>query len=98
MPVVMHMQWNDVTPHQYDELRHCVDLEQPVPPRPGLHLAWFTDTGLNIVELWTAAEDFQAYLDHRFMPAAVKAGLPDEPTITVSPAHSVVGSTDETGG
>ena len=97
MAVVMQLHWDGISPPQYDQFRELVAWEQPTPPRPLFHVAWFADGSLNMFELWQTAEDFEAFLDHRFMPAAVRLHLPGEPTISLTAAHHVNDGTHNIG-
>ena len=89
MAVLMLMQWDNVTPAQYDAVRKIVDFENQ-PPRGGLfHVASFDDKGLRIADLWERAEDFQAFVEQRLMPGVQKAGIEGEPKVSVFPAYNV---------
>jgi hypothetical protein len=42
-----------------------------------------------VTDVWERAEDFQAFVDQRLMPAVKQAGIAGEPKVTVLPAHNV---------
>ena len=89
MPVVMQMQWDNVTPAQYDDVRKIVDFEGD-PPRGGLyHVAAFDNKGLLVTDVWERAEDFQAFVEKRLMPGVQKAGIAGEPKVNVLAAYNV---------
>jgi hypothetical protein len=88
MPVVMYMEWDGVTPEQYDEARTKVDWEQEVPDGAILHVPWFVEGGLRVVDLWDSPEHFQRFVDARLMPAVQEIGIAGEPRVEFNPLHS----------
>jgi hypothetical protein len=90
MPVLMIMQWDNVTREQYDAVRETVKFETDVPKGGLFHVAAFTDKGeLRVTDLWERAEDFQAFVEQRLMPGVAKVGIEGEPKVEVWPAHNV---------
>jgi hypothetical protein len=90
MPIVMYMEWDGVTPEQYDEARATVDWEREVPDGAILHVPWFAHGGLRVVDLWDSADHFQRFVDARLMPAVQRIGIAGEPRVEVNPLHSRV--------
>jgi hypothetical protein len=89
MPVMMQMQWDNVTPAQYDAVRKIVDFEGK-PPKGGIyHVAAFDGQGLRVTDVWERAEDFQDFAAQRLMPGVQQAGIAGEPKVAVYPAHNV---------
>ena len=89
MPVLMLMQWDNLTREQYDAVCEIVNFEQDM-PRGGLfHVAAFNDKGLRVADLWERPEDFQAFVEQRLMPGVQKAGIQGEPRVEILPAHNV---------
>jgi hypothetical protein len=88
MPVVMYMEWDGFTPQQYDEVRANVSWEQDAPQGVILHVPWFADGGVRVLDLWDSAEDFQSFVDARLMPAVQAAGVTGEPRIQINPLYS----------
>jgi hypothetical protein len=89
MAVLMMMQWDNVTPAQYDKVREVVNFEGDAPKGGLFHVAAFSDKGLRVTDLWERAEDFQAFVENRLMPGVQKAGIQGEPKVEVWPAHNV---------
>lgn len=87
MPVVMYMEWDGVTPEQYNESRSRVGWETDVPTGAILHVPCFTDTGIRVTDVWETAEDFQAFVDNRLMPAVQAIGITGEPRVDIRPLH-----------
>jgi hypothetical protein len=89
MPIVMIMEWEGVTPAQYDDVRKLVNWEGE-PPKGGLfHAAAFGPTGLRVTDLWETAEDFGRFTELRLMPGVQKIGLKGQPKVEIFPAHAL---------
>lgn len=90
MAVVMRMSWPEVTAEQYDKVREIVDWETSPEPGGLFHVAFFDEGGFTAIDVWESPEAFQTFVDNRLMPGIEQAGGVDgEPTVTVTPAHSV---------
>jgi hypothetical protein len=90
MPVVMYMEWDGVSPEQYDEAREKVDWEGDVPDGTILHVPWFVDSGLRVVDVWDSGDQFQAFVEERLMPAVQEIGIEGQPRVDIRPLHSRV--------
>ena len=88
MAIVMRMRWDGVTADQYDAALKEVGWEAD-PAVGGLfHVAWFEKDGMNVVDVWERAEDFQRFTDERLLPVVKgKFNLPGEPTVEISDVH-----------
>ena len=93
MAVVMHMSWPEATIENYEQLRGIVSWEKEVPPGAIFHVAAQVGDQLRITDVWETAEDFQAFVDNRLMPAVQQLGLPGQPTIEILPAHAMFNPT-----
>jgi hypothetical protein len=89
MATVMQLHWPEATREQYDKTRVAVDLDGDPPEGAQLHMAWFGDDGLHVVDLWDSPEAFQSYAETRLMPAVARVGIQGEPTVSMSGAHTV---------
>jgi hypothetical protein len=88
MAVVMSMKWSGVTPDQYEQVRRSVDWEGDTPEGAIFHVAGFDDDGLRVVDLWESAEQGQAFVGSRLMPATREMGVEGEPEVELYPAHA----------
>ena len=52
-----------------------------------MHIAAFYEAGLRITDVWDSVEDFEAFLNDRFVPAIAEVGIPGEPTVHFLPLH-----------
>jgi uncharacterized protein YciU (UPF0263 family) len=90
MAVVMRMEWPEVSPEQYDQVREIVGWETDPAPGGLFHVAFFDEGGFKVVDVWESAEDFQTFVDNRLMPGIAEAGgVEGEPKVTITPAHAV---------
>ena len=89
MPTVMVMRWEGVTPDQYDAVEKAVDWTGAAPAGGVHHVAWFTDGGLNVVDVWESEDEFNTFAQDRLMPGVAKAGIEGEPKVDMHDTHRV---------
>jgi len=90
MAIVMRMHWSGVTADQYDKACEIADWEGDPPDGGVFHVAWIDEAGLNVMDVWDSAEQFEAFVGTRLMAATAHAGIEGEPTsVEISPAHRV---------
>jgi hypothetical protein len=89
MAIVMKLRWEGVTPQQYDKACETAAWETDPPDGGVFHVAWFGDDGINVLDVWDSAEQFEAFLGTRLQAATQAAGMEGEPTVEISPAHRV---------
>ncbi|MBI3258543.1 MAG: hypothetical protein HYZ54_03545 [Ignavibacteriae bacterium] len=87
--MVMNMQWEGVTPDQYEEIRRTTNWEANVPVGGILHVSSFSDKGLHVTDVWESAEDFNRFVNDRLMPSVAQAGLTTQPQVMITPIHAV---------
>jgi len=85
---VMLMRWEGVTDDQYEQARERVGWDRDVPDGAKLHLAGFSDGGLNVTDVWESAEAFGAFNDQRLAPAVQEIGIEGEPDVRFFPMHA----------
>lgn len=88
MPVVMYMEWDGVTAAQYDQVRERVNWEGDPPEGSILHVPWFVEAGLRVVDIWDSPEQFQHFSDDRLAPGVQEAGIAGEPRVEFNELHS----------
>jgi hypothetical protein len=96
MAVLMRMDWAEVTPAQYDELRRVVNWEGDRPDGALGHVMAFDESGAHVNDTWESAEQLQTFLDQRLMPGVKQVGVQGQPHVVVLPAHAhyIPGVTD----
>ena len=89
MAQVMKMRWEGVTPQQYEQLRPLVRWETDHPEGAIFHVAWFTDGGISVMDVWESSEQFDRFFQDRLLPAIQELAIPGEPKIKWFEAHAV---------
>ncbi|MEH0420648.1 hypothetical protein [Streptomyces sp. B21-083] len=87
MAVVMTMSWAGVSPEQYDMVRDTVGWEEVAADGGEVHLAWFDDQGLRVIDVWESEEGFQSFFVQRLAPAIEKVGIAGAPETAFTPLH-----------
>jgi hypothetical protein len=88
MPIVMNMQWDNVTVEQYEQVRKDVNWEGNRPAGALFHVASFTSGGLRVTDLWESPEAFARFTEQRLMPAVQKLGIKSPPRVEITPVHA----------
>ena len=88
MATAMIMRWDGLTVDQYEQALEKVGWDHDVPDGAKLHVAGFSDGGLNVLDVWESAEAFQAFLDKRLGPAVQEIGIQGEPDVHFYPMHA----------
>lgn len=89
MAIVMIMDWQGVTPAQYEAARKLVNWEGNVPPGARFHVSAFDERGLRVTDVWDSAEQFQQFVDQRLMPGVQQIGIQGEPNVTILPTQAI---------
>jgi hypothetical protein len=88
MAIVMRMRWDGVTPEQYDQVWEIAGWERDAPTGALLHQSWFVGDQLNVCDVWDTADDFNAFVGGRLMPAVAQVGMVGQPNVEVLPAYN----------
>jgi hypothetical protein len=89
MPIVMNMQWANVTAEQYERVRKEVNWEGNRPPGGLFHVASFGPEGLRVTDLWDSADSFNRFVEQRLMPGVQKVGIAGQPKVEIQPVHAL---------
>jgi hypothetical protein len=89
MAIIMRMDWDGITPAQYDELRGLVNWEGEPPVGGIAHVAGFTETGLRVNDIWESAAAFETFVQQRLQPGVDKLGIESQPRVEITEAHAV---------
>ncbi|MFE0461092.1 hypothetical protein ACFW1A_17775 [Kitasatospora sp. NPDC058965] len=87
MTVVLSLRWPGTKPEQYDAVRELVRWEEETPDGAVLHVAWFDADGLQVIDVWNSADDFNRFMEERLAAAIEKVGIEGQPEITFNPMH-----------
>lgn len=89
MAVMMSLTWPGFSQAQYDALRNIVHWEGDPPPGALYHVAAFEGDTIHVVDVWDSADQFNAFVGARLMPAVQAQGITTQPDVTIRPAHAV---------
>jgi hypothetical protein len=89
MAVAMFMHWPGLTSDQYDTVMARLDLDANPAAGGVLHLAAFTEEGLEVCEVWQTEQAFRGYLQNRLLPVVQALQLQGAPEIEVVPLHNM---------
>ncbi len=89
MRIFMELHWPGITAQQYDQIKSIVRWD--VDPAKGgvFHAAAIDAEGLHAHDVWESADEMNAFIQQRLMPAVVKAGITSQPNVTVRSLHSM---------
>jgi hypothetical protein len=90
MAVQVIIEWEGVTPGQYEQARHLVRWDVETPPGLLFHVSAFDGKGLRITDVWESAEHFQSFTENQLIPGTKQVGIPGEPKVEIYPAHAVL--------
>jgi hypothetical protein len=90
MATVMLMEWQGVTPDQYNRVMSNLGLDDNRPPGGVFHVAGFADGALRVLDIWNSQQDFESFQRDRLTAAVQKAGITTQPTrVQFFPVYNV---------
>lgn len=89
MASVMQMRWDGITQEQYDAMRPIAQWENDHPDGAIFHVAYFTDGGINVVDVWESPQQFDRFMEERLGRAIQEVGAQGEPQIQWFDAHAI---------
>ncbi len=89
MSIMMNMSWAGVSTQDYERLHDVVRWREQIAPGGRYHIAWPTDAGLRVVDVWESADHFDEFVGTRLMPGVQQLGLPGEPDVAVWPLYDL---------
>jgi hypothetical protein len=88
MATVMKIRWDGISEANYDEARDPVGWEKRTPEGAIFHVAWFTDGGINLIDVWDDQHAFDTFAEQRLMPVVKgELGFAGEPRVEFFGAH-----------
>ena len=94
MPVVMSMHWDGMTPVQYEAARTAVNWEGDEPAGGNVHVSWYEDRALRVIDVWDSAEAFNTSAAERLMPGIAHLEIQGEPQSVRGPRSHFVSCRD----
>ena len=90
MAVVWLLEWDGITPEQYDELRRRTSWDTDVPDGLQHQVAAFSDRALVITQVWKSPEHVMRFMEDRLLPAVNAMGIRSMPRVDQYPVHSIL--------
>ena len=89
MAVILQIQWEGVTPRQYDDLSKELGWESDPPDGGIFHAAWFESDGLHVFDVWESREHFERFFDARVLPHLPEATRPKKVNLEFRALHAM---------
>ena len=90
MAVLWLIEWDGVTPDQFDELRRRAAWESEVPDGLQHQVAAFSDKGLVLTQVWKSPEHVMRFMEDRLLPAVEALGIRSMPRVDQHPVHAIL--------
>jgi hypothetical protein len=90
LAVVWLLEWDGVTPEQFDELRRRASWDSDVPDGLQHQVAAFGPRGLVLTQVWKSPEHVMRFMEDRLLPAVQAMGIRSMPRVDQYPVHSVI--------
>ena len=89
MATVMLMHWPEVTKEQYEQVRQDVNWEGDVPQGAKFHVAWMSEDGFRVLDLWDSPQQFESFVQQRLMPSVQRIGVQGQPRVQIAESIAV---------
>jgi hypothetical protein len=89
MAILWMLEWEGITPEQYESLRREVNWEGDVPDGLEYHVAAFSEKSLIVIEVWESPDHVQPFIDGRLLPAVGALGIRSMPKVDLYPAQAI---------
>ena len=90
MSIVWMLEWNGISPVQYESLRRDVSWESADGLQ--LHVAAFDQKGLVLTEVWESPDHVQPFMDDLLIPAVQKLGITTMPRVDLYETYMLSGA------
>ena len=90
MAVVWLVEWDGITPEQYDELRQRTEWDTMLPDGLQHQVAAFSDKSLILTQVWKSPEHVMRFMEDRLLPAVNAMGIRSMPRVDQYPVHSIL--------
>jgi hypothetical protein len=88
--VVWLLEWDGITPEQFDELRRRTSWDTEIPDGLQHQVAAFSDKALVVTQVWKSPEHVMRFMEDRLLPAVAAMGIRSMPRVDQYPVHSIL--------
>jgi hypothetical protein len=89
MPIIWLLEWQGITPVQYEEIKRRVNWEEEVPDGLYFHCAAFNEKGLVLTEVWESPDHVQPFMDDRLLPVIKRMGITRMPRVDLYETYKI---------
>ncbi|HLF79374.1 MAG TPA: hypothetical protein VJB57_17970 [Dehalococcoidia bacterium] len=89
MAVVWILEWDGITPEQYEDLKSRVDWDGEPPAGLQHQVTAFSDKALILTQLWQSPDHVLRFMEDRLLPAIREMGINSMPRVDQYRVHSV---------
>lgn len=91
MAVAVILEYENVSPDQYDAVIADMGMTDRRQPHQILHVAGPTQNGgWRVVDIWETREAFEAFVCAQVVPTAAKYEITEDPKIEIWPVHHLL--------
>ena len=90
MAIVWLVEWDGITPEQYDELRQRTEWDTNLPDGLQHQVAAFSDKSLVLTQVWKSPEHVMRFMEDRLLPAVNAMGIRTMPRVDQFPVYSIL--------
>jgi hypothetical protein len=88
--VLWLLEWDSITPDQYDELCHRTSWLSDLPDGLQHQVTAFSEKTLVITQVWKSPEHVMRFMEDRLLPAVQAMGIRSMPRVDQYPVHSIL--------
>ncbi len=77
-----------ISQKQYRSMMEALELER-TPSEALAHVAYFSDEGLRVLDVWRSESDWQQFRDERLIPTLKRLDINATPTTKIHNVHNV---------
>ena len=90
MAIVWLLEWDGITPEQYEDLRQRAAWDTDLPEGLEHQVAAFSDKSMILTQVWRSPEHVMRFMEDRLLPAVRAAGIRSMPRVDQYPVHSIL--------
>jgi hypothetical protein len=88
--VVWLLEWDGITPEQYEELCRRTAWDSDLPDGLQHQVTAFSDKALVITQVWKSPEHVMRFMEDRLLPAVNAMGIRSMPRVDQYAVHSML--------
>jgi hypothetical protein len=90
MAVVWLLEWDGITPEQYEDLLQRTGWNTDMPAGLEHQVTAFSDKALILTQVWRSPDHVMRFMEDRLLPAVEAAGIRNMPRVDQYTVHSIL--------